>query len=165
MAQSQPDKAQRRLGDDLQPNEEVRHAVLAFRTGGARRDLVVGGGAVAGPVGRTLGAAISSSAPGPAHAPELEMPHRCFIVLTTHRLLVFSLGGVFIASPKDVIYSLPFDRLAWMAEPALDGTLARTLRVTIGLASGSVLRWEFPRLQIDRGNALIDELRQHMPRS
>ncbi|SMQ17228.1 hypothetical protein SAMN06272771_3616 [Streptomyces sp. Ag82_O1-12] len=91
------------------------------------------------------------------------MPHRCFIVLTTRRLLVVSLGGFFIAGPKNVIHAVPFDRIAWLAEPGIDGNLAGTLRVTVGLTNRALLRWEFPHLQISRGSALINELRQHMP--
>ncbi|GAA3165687.1 hypothetical protein GCM10010451_12190 [Streptomyces virens] len=164
MAQSQRDKAQRRLGDDLRPGEEVGHAVLAFRIGGARQDIVAGGGAiVAGPGGQILGAAVRPATPGAGRAPELPMPHRCFVVLTTHRLLIFSLGGFFIAGPKDVVHAVPLDRIAWMAEPAVDGNLARTLRATVGLTSGALLRWEFPRLQIDRGRALLNDLRQRIP--
>jgi len=103
--------------------------------------------------------------PGAAHSPELPVPHRHFIVLTTHRLLVLSLGGVFIAGPKNVIYTVPLDRIAGMAEPVIDGNFARTLRVTLGLTDGTLLRWEFPRLQINRGRVLINELRQQMPNS
>ncbi len=160
---SQLDKARRRLGDDVHPGEEVRYAVLAFRIGGARQDIVAGGGVIAGGVGKILGAAASPSTPGAAGAPELPMPHRCFIGLTTHRLLVFSLGGVFIAGPRNVLHAVPLDRIAWMAEPVMEGGLARVLRVTLGLTNGAVLRWEFPRLQVDRGNILINELRQHIP--
>ncbi|MEU0950227.1 hypothetical protein ABZ379_47455 [Streptomyces canus] len=166
MAQSQRDKAQRHLGDDLQPDEQVRQAVLAYRIGGARQDIAAGVGAlILGPGGRVLGAAVSPSTPGAADAPELPMPHRCFIVLTTHRLLILSLGGFFIAEPKDIVHAVPLDRIAWMTEPAIDGNLAGALRVTVGLTSGALLRWEFPHLQINRGRVLINELRQHVPNS
>jgi hypothetical protein len=43
-----------------------------------------------------------------------------------------------------------------------DGHLAGTSRVTIGLTTGMVLRWEFPRIQITRGDALLADLRRHL---
>ncbi|MEU1939243.1 hypothetical protein ACH49O_36090 [Streptomyces coeruleorubidus] len=75
-------KAQARLGDGEPSEEQVRHAVLAFRVGGARATMAAGGGAI-------LGAAVGS---GPSPVP-LRLPQRFVVALSTHRVLLFGVGG------------------------------------------------------------------------
>src|SRR3954452_14957549 len=84
------DRVTRRLGEDLSATELVRHAVLAFEYGGARRivtdDVRAGGNfLVAGMMQAIEGRDV------PAPSTELmPVPKRCIVVLTSHRLLIFA---------------------------------------------------------------------------
>jgi hypothetical protein len=70
--------------------------------------------------------------------------------------------GFVVAGPKKVLHSLPFSAIDRVSDPMKDGYLAGTSRVTVGLTTGMVLRWEFPRIQITRGDALLAGLRHHL---
>jgi hypothetical protein len=159
---AQEERARRRLRDQLDASEEVEHAVLAFRIGGAKEHVSLGGAGVAGGLGRLAASAATSADAGPADAPELPVPQRCFIVLTNDRLLVMTVGGFFVAAPKKVLHALPFAAIDQVSDPLKDGYLAGTSRVTVGLTTSMVLRWEFPRIQIERGDALLADLRHHL---
>ncbi|HEV7976385.1 MAG: hypothetical protein QOI21_1329 [Actinomycetota bacterium] len=159
---TQEERARRRLRDHLNASEDVVHAVLAFRIGGAKEHVSLGGAGLAGGLGRLASSAVTSADAGPADAPELPVPQRCFIVLTNHRLLVMTLGGFVVAGPKKVLHSLPFSAIDRVSDPVKDGYLAGTSRVIVGLTTGMVLRWEFPRIQIKRGDALLADLRHHL---
>lgn len=159
---TQEERARRSLRDHLDPSEDVVHAVLAFRLGGAKEHISLGGAGIAGSMGRLAASAITSADAELADAPEIPLPQRCFIVLTNHRLLVMTVGGFFVAGPKDVLHSLPFQTIHRISDPVKDGHLAGTSRVAIGLTTGMVLRWEFPRMQIERGDALLADLRYYL---
>jgi hypothetical protein len=138
-------KAQARLGD----GEQVRHAVLAFRIGGSRETIAAGTRALlAGAAGN--GVIVSG------------LPQRFVVALSTHRLLLFSVGGFVVAGPKRLLTSVPFERIAAVREPGVAGGVARVLEVGVDLADGSALTWEFPRIQIAGGRDLLTELRQRL---
>ncbi|MFK4598205.1 hypothetical protein [Streptomyces pristinaespiralis] len=144
-------KAQARLGDGEPSEEQVRHAVLAFRIGGARATMAAGGVAI-------LGAAVGSGAsPVP-----LGLPQRFVVALSTHRLLLFGVGGFFVAGPKELLVGAPFEQIAAVSEPTVVDGVARVLRVGVEFTDGGMLSWEFPRIQIANGRMLLTELRERV---
>lgn len=162
MSESMRAKAQRRLGDQALPGEEVLRAALAFRIGGSGRDISAGVSGVAGSSGGAIRAVLG---PAPFGDDELPVPHRCIVALTTHRLLVFSLGGALGAGPKHLLHGMLFGELLSVSEPEVTGGVGRVARMAVKLTGGRYLTWEFPRLQIDEGLALVADLRKQVPQS
>ncbi|MFD2467547.1 hypothetical protein [Amycolatopsis silviterrae] len=142
------EKAETRLAGDLVPGERVLDALLAFRTGGA-----AGIAGLAGAAGMALAARR-----GQAPQVPIATPARFVFSLTSHRVALFAVGGVFRAAPGKPLHSWPLDRLAWVSEPELRSGVAQALRGQIGVTGEGVLGYEFARLQVDDGRSLITRL-------
>ncbi|WP_406631004.1 hypothetical protein [Amycolatopsis sp. WGS_07] len=87
-------------------------------------------------------------------------PDRARLVfsLTSHRVVLFTVGGVVRAAPGKLLHSWPLERLAWVSEPALHSGVAQALRGEIGVTGEGVLGYEFARLQVEDGRSLIKRL-------
>jgi len=94
--------------------------------------------------------------------PDLPVPKSSMLVLTTGRLLVFSVFqlGLFNARPKSSKWDIPLADVLWVSQPSRDSGigLVKVLRVEIGVSSGHVLRVEFPQVVAEKGASLIAEL-------
>jgi hypothetical protein len=155
------DKVVRRLGGRLATDELVVHAVPAFHLGGAREIVSAGFRSSGWSVAAAVAGAIDGNHPSTQPVSVLPMPQRCIIALTDQRLLVFS-NGLLVNSPVSLVHNVAFGDVAWVGEPAPDGRVAKSERVIVGLAGGSLLGWEFPRMAITAGRALITDLTQHV---
>ncbi len=160
---SQIEKVESKLADDGVTGESVRHAALAFRAGGARKAMIGGAAAIAGAAGAAVVAAVSKGSGADAGRESLPLPERCVVALTDQRLLVFSVGGVLHAGPKELLYDYTFDQISWVGKPEPQPGPAQAVRVEIGLAKESVLCVEFPKLSVDEGRELLDGLRGALP--
>ena len=63
---NQDDRARRALRDQLGAGEDVVRAVRAFRIGGAKEHISLGGAGVAGSLGRAAASAVTSADAGPS---------------------------------------------------------------------------------------------------
>lgn len=126
----------------------------------------VGGSSVSTSAGRGIATEINArrnAAVDRAAGPDLPVPKSSVLVLTSGRLLVFSLFqlGPFSSKPKSSRWDIPLADVLWVSQPSRDsgiGPLSRVLQVEIGVSSGHVLRVEFPQVVAERGAALIAEL-------
>jgi hypothetical protein len=91
----------------------------------------------------------------------LPLPQRCIVALTDQRLLIFA-GSGWANSPRQLVHDIPLSQIAWVGEPVSHGHVTKTERVIIGLADGMLLGWEFPRLSIRSGRALMTDLAQQV---
>ncbi|MER8002066.1 hypothetical protein [Streptomyces sp. NPDC095613] len=155
---SQVERAERRL-HDRRPGERVLYAVLAFRVGGVRTTMIGGAAGIAGAAGAAAAAAVTRGAGAGTPARGLKLPGRCFVVLTDERLLFYSIGGVFVGTPKTVLYEFDIARVTSVEEPESQHGIAQALRAGIGFDDGSVIRFEFPRLAVPDGRNLVNRLR------
>lgn len=151
------DKVVVRLGDRLADGELVLHAVPAFHLGGARE--IIQNGFRAGSMIITAAVTGAADRTGPASpaGPLLPLPQRCVVALTSRRLLIFS-GGMRTNAPVDLLHEFPLRDLAWVGEPGPGGRAAKSERVIVGLTSGAMLGWEFARLYLAPGRALMADL-------
>ncbi|WP_037367976.1 hypothetical protein [Amycolatopsis orientalis] len=152
------EKAQSRLADDLVPGERVFSALLAFRTGGVRNTMIAGAAGIAGIAG-AAGMALAARR-GKSDAPQapIAIPGRVILTLTSHRLAVFTVGGLVRAAPGKLLHTWTLDRLAWVADPVLVPGMAQALRCRVGVTGVGVLGFEFPRLQVQEGRTMIRRL-------
>lgn len=125
----------------------------------------IGGTATSAGAGRGVATEINArrdAAVDRSAGPDLPVPKNAMLVLTSGRLLVFSLFqmGFFSAKPKSSRWDVPLADVVWVSQPARDSGfgLAKVLRAEIGVSSGHVLRLEFPQVAAERGAALIAEL-------
>jgi hypothetical protein len=157
----------------LRGHDEVVLAAEPIRPAGqtmARQTRDIGGivgGAVTGSAGAGRGIATEINARRDAAVdrgagPDLPVPKSAVLVLTSGRLLVFSVYqlGPFNAKPKSSRWDVPLADVLWTSRPSRDSglPLARVLRTEIGVSSGHVLRIEFPQVVAERGAALVAEL-------
>jgi len=151
------DKVVRRLGERLATDELVAHAVPAFHLGGPREIIKTSFRSSGWSVAAAVAGAIDGKDPSLQAASVLPMPQRCIISLTDQRLLIFS-SGFFVNTPVKLVHNVAVGDVAWVGEPAPDGRVVKSERVIVGLAGGSLLGWEFPRMVIVQGRALIADL-------
>jgi hypothetical protein len=155
-------KVVRRLGERLAADELVLHAVPAFHLGGAREIVSAGF--------RSSGWFVAAAAAGAIDGPDkalpsasvLPLPQHCIVAVTDQRLLIFSSTSFFAHSPVDLLHDIPLARVTWVGEPVPDGRVTKSERVIVGLAGGALLGWEFARLYIAPGQALIADLAQRV---
>ncbi|MBM9506638.1 hypothetical protein [Actinacidiphila acididurans] len=159
---AQVEKVERRLSGEALAGERVLYGVLAFRIGGVRRTMVGGAAGLAGVAGAAMAAAATRGRTAVPAAP-LPVPGRVIVALTDQRLLVFSIGGAFVAKPKKLLYSIPFDAIAWLPKPELVPGAAQALRVQVGVSGEGILGFEFPRLKVNEGRNMINRLRRALP--
>lgn len=152
------EKAQSKLAGDLVPGERVLYTMLAFRTGGVRNTMIAGAAGIAGVAG-AAGMALAARR-GRAEAPEvpIPIPGRVILSLTSHRLAVFSVGGVISAAPGKLLHSWQLGQLAWVADPELVPGMAQALRCRVGVTGEGVLGFEFPRLKVQEGRTMVKRL-------
>ncbi|MGW4399961.1 hypothetical protein ACWEHA_32120 [Amycolatopsis nivea] len=140
------EKVESRFAGELAPGEHVLDALVAFRTGGVR-ETTTAGMALAARRGQTEAPHVPISTPG-----------RFVFSLTSHRVALFTVGGIVRAAPGKPLHSWTLDQLAWVSEPELNSGVAQALRGQIGVASEGVLGYEFARLQADAGRSMINRL-------
>lgn len=157
------EKAERRMAGETLEGERVLYAVLAFKVGGVRRTMVGGAAGLGGALGAAMAAAATTRRAGAIPAVPLKVPGRMITVLTDHRLLVFSIGGAFVAKPRKLLYSVPLDRVGWLPEPELVPGAAQALVVRVGVLGEGVLGFEYPRLKVNDGRNLVNRLRRELP--
>ncbi|MET8560907.1 hypothetical protein ABZV75_10005 [Streptomyces flaveolus] len=160
---AQVDKVRKRLAGELLPGEQVQYGILAFRIGGIRKTMIGGAAGIAGVAGAAAMTVATSGAKADVPAAQLPLPGRVIVGLTDQRLMVFSIGGVFVAKPKKLLHSYALDQLAWMSEPELITGVAQALRVFIGVAGAGVLSFEFPRLQVAEARNMVRRIERDMP--
>jgi len=160
---AQVDKVRQRLAGELLPEEQIHYGILAFRIGGVRKTMVGGAAGIAGVAGAAAVTVATGGAQADAPAVQLPLPGRFIVGLTDQRLLVFSIGGFFVARPKKLLHSYALDRLAWMSEPELVTGVAQALRVFIGVTDAGVLGFEFPRLQVPEARTMLRRLERGIP--
>ncbi len=160
---AQVDKVRQRLTGELLPGEQVQYGILGFRIGGVRKTMVGGAAGIAGVAGAAAMAVVTSGADAGVPAAQLPLPGRIIVGLTDQRLMVFSIGGVFVAKPKKLLHSYALDQLAWISEPELIEGVAQALRVFIGVAGAGVLSFEFPRLQVAEARNMVRRIEKGMP--
>ncbi|WP_409180997.1 hypothetical protein F9C11_31550 [Amycolatopsis sp. VS8301801F10] len=152
------EKAESRLAGEFVPGERVLHALIAFRAGGVRKTMVAGAAGIAGFAG-AAGMALAARR-GQAEAPQVPIstPGRFLFALTSHRIALFTVGGIVRAAPGKPLQSWLLDQLAWVSEPELNSGVAQALRGRIGVVGEGVLGFEFARLQADEGRSMIKRL-------
>ncbi|WP_336159374.1 hypothetical protein [Amycolatopsis sp. VC5-11] len=152
------EKVESRLAGELAPGERVLDALVAFRTGGVRKTMVAGAAGIAGLAG-AAGMALAARR-GQIEAPQVPIstPGRFVFSLTSHRVALFTVGGIVRAAPGKPLRSWTLDQLAWVSEPELNSGVAQALRGQIGVAGEGVLGYEFARLQVDAGRSMIKRL-------
>lgn len=151
------DKVARRMGARLTPPERVLHAVPAGPFAGARD--------VTGPGFTERGWLVLACAQGvldrsgspPRSDSSLPLPERCVIALTDRRLSLYS-NAALVHAPVDLVYDVPLDQVAWIGASTRESRTARSQRAAAGLSRGSLLAWEFARLYLAPGRALIADL-------
>ncbi|GLW75297.1 hypothetical protein Kpho02_75940 [Kitasatospora phosalacinea] len=114
-------------------------------------------------------AAVTNPAAADVPAAQLPLPGRFIVGLTNQRLMVFSIGGAFVAEPKKLLHSYALDQLAWISEPEPEPVtgVAQALRVSVGVAGAGVLSFEFPRLQVAEARTTVRRIERDLtiPRS
>ncbi|MGV9293595.1 hypothetical protein [Amycolatopsis sp. NPDC003676] len=152
------EKVESRLAGEFVPGERVLNALVAFRTGGVRKTMVAGAAGIAGLAG-AAGMALAARR-GQTEAPQVPIPTpgRFVFSLTSHRVALFTVGGIVRAAPGKPLRSWMLDQLAWVSEPELNSGVAQALRGQIGITGEGVLGYEFARLQVDEGRSMIKRL-------
>lgn len=157
------EKVEKRLASELLPGEHVVYGVLGFRTGGVRKTMVGGALGIAGVAGAAAMGMATRRGGADVPATALPLPGRFIVGLTDQRLLVFSIGGVFVGKPRKLLHAFALDRIVWMSEPELITGVAQALRVSFGMAGEGVLRFEFPRLQVADARNMVNRIRRSLP--
>jgi hypothetical protein len=126
---------------------------------------VIGGNAQSAGAGRGIATEINARRDAGVDrtaGPDLPVPKSSMLVLTSGRLLVFSIYqlGIFNAKPKSSKWDIPLADVVWVSQPSRDSGigLVKVLRVEIGVSSGHVLRVEFPQVVAEKGASLVAEL-------
>lgn len=155
------DKLTRLMIPWLRDDEQVLHAVPAFHLGGACETVATtfrtSGGAFAIAASR-IGSGGTANVDPRTAGTLIELPQRCIVAVTEHRLLIFQ-NGVLTHKPVKLIVEYPLAGIAWVSAPVLDpGAFTKSERVIVGVPGPARLAWEFPRLYIETGRALMAEL-------
>jgi hypothetical protein len=155
------DKLARLMYPWLEEGEGVLHATPAFHLGGARETVAAifrtGGWAFTIAASR-IGSGGAANVDPRTAGNLIELPQRCVVAVTEHRLLIFQ-NGSWTHKPVNLIVEYPLARIAWIGAPVLDpGAFTKSERVVVGVADPAVLAWEFPRLYIKTGRALMADL-------
>ncbi|RKE23533.1 hypothetical protein [Streptomyces sp. TLI_171] len=156
------EKVEQRLAGELLPGEQVLYGVLGFRIGGIRTTMIGGAAGIAGGAGIAAMTVATSGATADVPAAQLPVPARSIVALTDQRLMVFSIGGLFVAKPKKILHSYALDQIAGIPEPELVPGAAQALRVHIGVAGAGVLAVEFPRLQVSEARNMVRRIERGM---
>lgn len=152
------EKVESRLAGEFVPGERVLNALVAFRAGGVRKTMIAGAAGIAGLAGAAGMAFAARREQAEAPQVPISTPGRFVFSLTSHRVALFTVGGIVRAAPGNPLRSWTLDKLAWVSEPELNSGVAQALRGQIGVTGEGVLGYEFARLQIDEGRSMIRQL-------
>lgn len=152
------DRVESRLAGELVAGKRVLNALIAFRAGGVRKTMIAGAAGIAGFAG-AAGTALAARR-GQAEVPQVPIstPGRFVFAFTSHRVALFTVGGIVRAAPGKPLRSWALDQLAWVSEPQLNSGVAQALQGQIGVTGEGVLGYEFARLQVDEGRSAIKRL-------
>jgi len=159
--------AERGLAEEVLAAVPVNPAGMAMATltsdiGGVVGGLVGNGSATGMAVGRSIARDVNNhrGRGDVTSSPALVVPKRGIMVLTSGRLLVFSVFGMgfFTGKPKQAAVDVPLGDVVGVTEPALQKGAVQVLRVGVGVRGGRVVWVEFPRVVLTEAAALAAEL-------
>jgi hypothetical protein len=146
----------------LEGGEEVLHAIPVFHVGGARTTAAAvmrtGSGAVFSVSAVRAGAGGAASL-GPHGAMKVvELPRRCVVAMTDRRILMFQRRR-WTRRPVRLVAEYPLEQLVWVGAPvAKPGVAVTSERVAVGVPGPEALAWEFSRVYVATGRALMADL-------
>lgn len=120
------------------------------------------GMSLGGTLGRVIGRDLNRAQGGGIVNADIKFPKRSMLVLTSERLLFFSIYsmGFFSGKPKkEAAVDIPLEDVVQLSEPMMKQAGAmKVMRLDIGVRDRGFVSLEVPQVSIKKGVALVDEV-------